>query len=653
MNKVIIAILFVLVNTFNSNAQQKKSFLDRLNDGLDKVNGALEKATGGTSNSSSPTKSKSIFSFNNGKIFDKQWTKYTAGGLRGHNSSTPRNHIYSFDIDKNMDYLEVRSESQQILADIKSLNGKTIWLHGHGRTEPIKAGKYFLNVYAERYTNPRYEIEIFAPISNVEFIEATHNVIENVTFGEEGGGGRLSSPRNHIYQFEPERDLWFDIDVESNGVPVEINVFSPNGKLLENCNECTGSAGQVFSIDKAMDKGMYTAIIRTRSPNERGNYKIESVGKFIKPPVQIASSSKLVTGKWDRQRKTDIYTYTVMEGSQEIMLRTTAGESLIRVFDPFGKELVINQYDPTAGNSNLYEPGLKNLVFKCSREGKYRVEVETKNINGGDYELLFFGNFSDVVGNSLKNISSNKEIKKMPDYTQKSVTNSTLNTSNVTNETENSGLVTIKGQVINQANTEKLKLVYNNLMTGENLGETIIDENGAYEVSLPQGNKYSLQVVGDGKFISSSQNIDLIETTKIGNKQYNESQKIYTISDITVLPLEIGSSITLNNIFFATGKSTLLPESFYELNQVSELMKSNPNIKVEIAGHTDNVGGDEANKSLSQDRADAVRFYLLSSGILNSQLQAKGYGKIRPKTSNATQEGKAQNRRVEFTITQK
>ena len=183
--------------------------------------------------------------------------------------------------------------------------------------------------------------------------------------------------------------------------------------------------------------------------------------------------------------------------------------------------------------------------------------------------------------------------------------------------------------------------------------ETIIDENGAYEVSLPQGNKYSLQVVGDGKFISSSQNIDLIETTKIGNKQYNESQKIYTISDITVLPLEIGSSITLNNIFFATGKSTLLPESFYELNQVSELMKSNPNIKVEIAGHTDNVGGDEANKSLSQDRADAVRFYLLSSGILNSQLQAKGYGKIRPKTSNATQEGKAQNRRVEFTITQK
>ena len=106
----------------------------------------------------------------------------------------------------------------------------------------------------------------------------------------------------------------------------------------------------------------------------------------------------------------------------------------------------------------------------------------------------------------------------------------------------------------------------------------------------------------------------------------------------------------LNNIFFDFDKSTLKPESITELDKVYELMVANPEMRVEISGHTDNKGSAEYNKGLSMRRAQVVVNYLIKKGIKKNRMKAMGYGFDRPIDTNDTDEGRAHNRRTEFTI---
>jgi outer membrane protein OmpA-like peptidoglycan-associated protein len=104
---------------------------------------------------------------------------------------------------------------------------------------------------------------------------------------------------------------------------------------------------------------------------------------------------------------------------------------------------------------------------------------------------------------------------------------------------------------------------------------------------------------------------------------------------------------TLDNVFFDTGKSVLKPESFKELNELVDYMISKKSLKVEIAGHTDNVGNKDANQKLSQDRANSVKSYLVKKGVDAGRIIAKGYGDSQPIAENTTDEGKQKNRRTE------
>lgn len=127
---------------------------------------------------------------------------------------------------------------------------------------------------------------------------------------------------------------------------------------------------------------------------------------------------------------------------------------------------------------------------------------------------------------------------------------------------------------------------------------------------------------------------------------------------VTLDPIVVGSKIILNNIFFDFDKATLRAESNVELMNLVLLMKSNPNLKVEIAGYTDNKGGDEYNKNLSEERAKAVVARLIASGISPNRMKAIGYGMTMPIASNSmadgtdNPEGRQLNRRVEFRITE-
>ncbi|MEO6302779.1 MAG: OmpA family protein, partial [Bacteroidia bacterium] len=123
-------------------------------------------------------------------------------------------------------------------------------------------------------------------------------------------------------------------------------------------------------------------------------------------------------------------------------------------------------------------------------------------------------------------------------------------------------------------------------------------------------------------------------------------------------PIVVGSKITLNNIFFDFDKATLRPLSNVELKNLVMLMKSNPNMKVEISGHTDSKGDDAYNLKLSEERAQAVVNRLIEKGITTEHMKAKGYGETQPVAPNTKPngsddpEGRQLNRRVELKITE-
>ena len=137
---------------------------------------------------------------------------------------------------------------------------------------------------------------------------------------------------------------------------------------------------------------------------------------------------------------------------------------------------------------------------------------------------------------------------------------------------------------------------------------------------------------------------------------YNAIITSLYIDDVSVIEIneselmekfELGKSLRLNHIYFETNSSNILPESVYELSVIVEILRNNPNYKIEISGHTDNVGDFDYNKKLSLARAEAIAEYLKSKSISKTRITSKGLGDSKPIAANDTEENKAKNRRVE------
>jgi len=165
---------------------------------------------------------------------------------------------------------------------------------------------------------------------------------------------------------------------------------------------------------------------------------------------------------------------------------------------------------------------------------------------------------------------------------------------------------------------------------------------GRYLVSLPSGKNYGLSVNADG-YLFHSENFNI--RTSQG---YQEIEK-----DILLKKVEVGTSIVLNNIFFDFDRATLRSESTSELDRLTQLLKDMPRLKIEISGHTDNIGSAAYNQRLSESRAKSVVDYLISKGINKDRLEFKGYGFEQPIAGNDTEEGRQMNRRTEFKIISK
>ena len=126
---------------------------------------------------------------------------------------------------------------------------------------------------------------------------------------------------------------------------------------------------------------------------------------------------------------------------------------------------------------------------------------------------------------------------------------------------------------------------------------------------------------------------------------------VFTALTAAMITFTAASQVILyDSIFFETGKSDLKNESRAELSKLIGFLENNPELTIEISGHTDNVGTEEFNQKLSEDRAKAVLDYLVEGKIKASRLVYKGYGFLHPIQSNETGEGRAQNRRTEIKI---
>lgn len=171
------------------------------------------------------------------------------------------------------------------------------------------------------------------------------------------------------------------------------------------------------------------------------------------------------------------------------------------------------------------------------------------------------------------------------------------------------------------------------------IATTLSDSTGAYRIKLPALKKYGVEVHAKDYMLF----LDVVNIpAKIQGREFTRN--------FALAKVEVGTKIVLKNIYFETGKAVLTKESNAELDKVVAFMKDNTDIKVEISGHTDNVGTQISNQKLSEARAKSVVTYLVNQGILQEKLVYKGYGFAQPIAPNTTAAGKKLNRRVEFKI---
>ncbi len=203
-------------------------------------------------------------------------------------------------------------------------------------------------------------------------------------------------------------------------------------------------------------------------------------------------------------------------------------------------------------------------------------------------------------------------------------------------------VATVSGKLLDINNKPvAAEIKWEDLQTGKSVGQSKSDpSDGSFFIVLPLGKIYGYYINKD-EYFPISNNLDL----------RNNNKPIEIVSDIKLVAfkqmIEEGTAVSINNLFFNFGKYDLLPYSIPELKRVAKIINNN-NLKVEINGHTDNIGDDKNNQVLSEKRAGAVKDFLITEGCSASLLTIVGFGKTQPIASNDNENGRAKNRRVEL-----
>jgi outer membrane protein OmpA-like peptidoglycan-associated protein len=312
---------------------------------------------------------------------------------------------------------------------------------------------------------------------------------------------------------------------------------------------------------------------------------------------------------------------------------------------------------PCLGNSDIFVSEFKNNKWQKPQnlgwpintweyDGFFTISADKKK---GFYSTLKEGGYGEADIYSITFLEPRFKPKPKPVVVVEEKKPSPKNTDFVDptiQQSRDKKIVTIlKGKVIDENTAEPLgaiiSLVDNE--TNKVLSKTTVDSlTGDFELVIPHGGNYGVTTEKSG-YLFNSINFNL--------PKFAEYQEIDT--HIIMVKAEVGSKSILKNIFFDVGKSDLKQESISEVEKIHEMLANNPELKVQINGHTDNTGNAATNKVLSLKRATSVVDYLVAHGVSAARLSARGYGSDRPIVSNDDEDsGREINRRTEIEITQ-
>lgn len=403
------------------------------------------------------------------------------------------------------------------------------------------------------------------------------------------------------------------------------SAISPDGNYLffTSCDRRDGKGScDIYIARKSGDDWVKArnlgSIINSRSwesqpsfaPDGRTLYFVKKVGQRGKTRKDIYVSKIQDNGAWTNPVPITINT----AGNEESPFAHPDGSTFYFTSDFYpgmgGKDLFMVKIDSTG---EFGEP--KNLGYPINSE---RNEVSL-SVSANGHHAYFASGMEGGLGEwDLYRFDLPQEIKPVPVNYSKGVVY----------DVETKKPIGSKFEIID-------------LKSGDIVVESFSDKkNGKFLVTVPTGREYAVNVSATGYLFYSS-NFNL----KVGD----DTSKVSF--DIGLSPIKEGVSVVLANVFYEFNSYELKNISKLELDKLVQLLKKHPEMSIEIGGHTDNKGTESYNQKLSENRAKSVYDYLNSQGVPESQLSYKGYNFSNPIATNETAEGRAKNRRTEFTIT--
>lgn len=487
--------------------------------------------------------------------------------------------------------------------------------------------------------------EIVAPKMNLG--EAVNSSTEELLPVISPNGKTLYFTRqNHPDNIAPvsNQDIWYATMNDVGGFNPAINIGAPLNNSENNATTSITPDGQrmlvlnVYKADGTMDKGLSMShyngtnwgypekvvIDSFYNDNIYGEYIISNSGRYLIMTLERNDSEGLKDmyvsfikndGSWTAPKHLgnlvntpESETSPFLSADERTLYFSSKGRSGYGSNDMFVTQRLDDSWTNWNEPQNLGEaintPGW-DAYFSMPANGEYAYYVSYTNSLGG----------ADIFRQKLPNV-----VKPSP-------------------------IALVSGKVLHSKTNlpMRAKITYKNITNGKILGEGYSDSlTGKFEIALPSGFKYSIQAEKN-EFYAVNETFDF---TKLN--LYKEITK-----NIYMVPIEVGETARLNNLFFDFNKSVLKTESYVELDQLALLMKNKPTLEILISGHTDDVGEAQFNLDLSLKRAQAVRNYLVSKGISITRMSCKGLGESKPIAVGTSEESRQLNRRVEFLILKK
>ncbi len=288
-------------------------------------------------------------------------------------------------------------------------------------------------------------------------------------------------------------------------------------------------------------------------------------------------------------------------------------------------------------------PGVGGNDIFISRKGEDGKWTEPKNmgvpINTTADDLGFFVSTDGHLGYFASNLSSRTKGKAVGGYD--------IFSFELYKEARPESVAFLKGKVEDKGTgaDKKFNVEVKDAVTKKVTKAMVDTSTGEYMVAVNTKVKNDLIItVKKENYAFSSQLIS--KDSIVNSKPVKVNMKVDAI--------KVGQTYALNNIYYKTNSADLDPRSMIVIDEFVEFLKANPTMKIEVYGHTDNVGNDNSNLALSTDRAFTVRDLLLAKGVDKKKLIAfKGFGASQPIADNSTEEGRGKNRRTEFVIVEK